>query len=144
MRVEDTIRQVNPLEQSHARAPGVIESCLAIYIFSFVAHDIKLVYINGLRDFMSRAYNLVTFAMTSMFLCVIALRLAAYCEVVSILAEGKTVDETRENWTQFDPIIVSEGLLACASILAVLRFTELFTVLHGLGPLMISIGKTVS
>lgn len=49
----------------------------------------------------------------------------------------------RENWNDYDPQLIAEGLFAAANIFSALKLVHLFSINPHLGPLQISLGRMV-
>ena len=49
----------------------------------------------------------------------------------------------RDQWDDFDPILLSEGLFATANVFSSLKLVYMFSVNPYLGPLQISLGRMI-
>lgn len=58
-----------------------------------------------------------------------------------ISRDPDTVYIARENWDDYDPQLIAEGLFAAANIFSALKLVHLFSINPHLGPLQISLGK---
>lgn len=112
-------------------------------------------------------WNILDFINNSLYVATIALRVIAYvqvgCHLAPVFAHSletlfahplrpmqnqKEISSgigmsQRENWDDFDPILLSEGLFAAANIFSSLKLVYIFSVNPYLGPLQISLGRMV-
>lgn len=66
----------------------------------------------------------------------------AYIQQTKEIARNPdTIYIARENWDDYDPQLVAEGLFAAANIFSALKLVHLFSINPHLGPLQISLGK---
>lgn len=73
---------------------------------------------------------------------IIPFRTVAYIQQSrEITRDPDTVYIARENWDDYDPQLIAEGLFAGANIFSALKLVHLFSINPHLGPLQISLGR---
>lgn len=89
-------------------------------------------------------WNILDFINNSIYVATITLRIIAYYQTKKEIMNGvSSLAYQRENWDDFDPILLSEGLFATANIFSSLKLVYIFSVNPYLGPLQISLGRMV-
>ncbi|KAG1682263.1 Transient-receptor-potential-like protein [Nymphon striatum] len=63
--------------------------------------------------------------------------------VQSEISAGLDPHLPRENWDDFDPLLISEGIFGAANIFSFLKLVHIFSVNPHLGPLQVSLGRMV-
>ena len=105
--------------------------------------DIKLVYKQGVAEYVSDLWNLADWFTNVCFISWIILRFTS-CYMVSLeAAAGIDPYLPREKWHAYDPYIISEGLFGAGMISSYLKIVQILSVNPHLGSLQISLGRMV-
>ncbi|KAM7366553.1 hypothetical protein PAMP_015986 [Pampus punctatissimus] len=99
----------------------------------FIWAEIKEMWDGGFTEYIHDWWNLMDFAMNSLYLATISLKIVAYVKYNS--------SRPREEWEMWHPTLIAEALFAIANIFSSLRLISLFTANSHLGPLQISLGR---
>uniref|UniRef100_A0A8C3NZT8 Transient receptor potential cation channel subfamily C member 5 n=1 Tax=Cyanoderma ruficeps TaxID=181631 RepID=A0A8C3NZT8_9PASS len=91
----------------------------------FIWGEIKEMWDGGFNEYVHDWWNLMDFAMNSLYLATISLKIVAYVK----------------EWEMWHPTLIAEALFAISNILSSLRLISLFTANSHLGPLQISLGR---
>ncbi|KAL3314833.1 hypothetical protein Ciccas_006538, partial [Cichlidogyrus casuarinus] len=118
--------------------PTPIECVIVLYIAGFMWQQIKNLYTEGLKNFISDWWNLLDFGTNSLYIATISLRFVAHVKL------GNRSIKDRKIWGSDDPVLVSECLFAAANIFSTLKLVYIFTVDPQLGPLQISLGRMLN
>lgn len=114
------------------------------WVFGLIWSEIKQLWDLGISEYLSDMWNILDFINNSIYVATIALRIIAYYQTQKEIIEGlPSFQYQRENWDDFDPILLSEGLFATANIFSSLKLVYIFSVNPYLGPLQISLGRMV-
>ncbi|XP_064422738.1 short transient receptor potential channel 5a [Latimeria chalumnae] len=113
--------------------PTIVEWMILPWVLGFIWAEIKEMWDGGFTEYVHDWWNLMDFAMNSLYLATISLKLVAY-----IKYNGS---RPREEWEMWHPTLVAEALFAIANIFSSLRLISLFTANSHLGPLQISLGR---
>ncbi|NXP40271.1 TRPC5 protein, partial [Leiothrix lutea] len=100
---------------------------------SFIWGEIKEMWDGGFNEYVHDWWNLMDFAMNSLYLATISLKIVAYVKYNG--------SRPREEWEMWHPTLIAEALFAISNILSSLRLISLFTANSHLGPLQISLGR---
>uniref|UniRef100_A0A8D3C1N7 Transient receptor potential cation channel, subfamily C, member 5a n=1 Tax=Scophthalmus maximus TaxID=52904 RepID=A0A8D3C1N7_SCOMX len=103
------------------------------HIARFIWAEIKEMWDGGFTEYIHDWWNLMDFAMNSLYLATISLKIVAYVKYNS--------SRPREEWEMWHPTLIAEALFAIANIFSSLRLISLFTANSHLGPLQISLGR---
>ena len=134
-----------------------------LFVSGLIWSEIKQLWDLGINEYLSDMWNILDFINNSLYVATITLRVIAYIQVCLIDLFLIPVDtknfvfqyqkeisnglspfaSKRENWDDFDPILLSEGLFATANIFSSLKLVYIFSVNPYLGPLQISLGRMV-
>ncbi|KAH9424601.1 Short transient receptor putative channel 1 [Dermatophagoides pteronyssinus] len=148
-RIESNIFGINPIENinittKRGSLPSYIELCILAWVFGLIWSEIKQLWDLGISEYLSDMWNILDFINNSIYVATIALRIIAYYQTQKEIIEGlPSFQYQRENWDDFDPILLSEGLFATANIFSSLKLVYIFSVNPYLGPLQISLGRMV-
>lgn len=97
------------------------------------------VYVDGLKAYLRDLWNFIDFTKNMLYLATGVLRLVAYLQQCSeIRADQSAALISRENWGDYDPQLIAEGLFAAANVLSALKLVHLFSINPHLGPLQVS------
>ncbi|NXV82492.1 TRPC5 protein, partial [Atlantisia rogersi] len=99
----------------------------------FIWGEIKEMWDGGFNEYVHDWWNLMDFAMNSLYLATISLKIVAYVKYNG--------SRPREEWEMWHPTLIAEALFAISNILSSLRLISLFTANSHLGPLQISLGR---
>ncbi|XP_029557406.1 short transient receptor potential channel 5 isoform X2 [Salmo trutta] len=113
--------------------PTVVEWMILPWVLGFIWAEIKEMWDGGFTEYVHDWWNLMDFAMNSLYLATISLKIVAYFKYNS--------SRPREEWEMWHPTLIAEGLFAIANIFSSLRLISLFTANSHLGPLQISLGR---
>ncbi|MFT7802076.1 short transient receptor potential channel 5-like isoform X1 [Arapaima gigas] len=113
--------------------PTVVEWMILPWVLGFIWAEIKEMWDGGFSEYVHDWWNLMDFAMNSLYLATISLKIVAYLKYNS--------SRPREEWEMWHPTLIAEALFAIANILSSLRLISLFTANSHLGPLQISLGR---
>lgn len=101
--------------------------------------QISQVYVNGLKGYLRDMWNFIDFTRNTLYLATGILRLAAYLQQrAEIRTDPSAALIPRENWGDFDPQLIAEGLFAAANVFSALKLVHLFSINPHLGPLQVS------
>ncbi|GAB1859857.1 Transient-receptor-potential-like protein [Camponotus japonicus] len=132
------------LARQRGAAPTPLEGIVVLYVFGFVWEEIREVYIDGLKSYLRDMWNFIDFTRNMLYLATGVLRLAAYLQQrTEIRMDPSAALIPRENWGDFDPQLIAEGLFAAANVFSALKLVHLFSINPHLGPLQISLGRMV-
>ncbi|CAH1786057.1 unnamed protein product [Owenia fusiformis] len=114
-----------------------LEWAIAIYVFGLLWKEIKQVWGDGIKKYLSQKWNWYDMIMMMVFLLTFILWVVAYHDV---RVNGNKFLE-RKYWEMTDPTLLAECTLAIATIMAFGRVLQFFQVNNTLGPLQVSISK---
>ncbi|XP_051533407.1 short transient receptor potential channel 5-like [Myxocyprinus asiaticus] len=113
--------------------PTIVEWMILPWVLGFIWAEIKEMWDGGFTEYIHDWWNLMDFAMNSLYLATISLKMVAYFKYNSCLP--------RVEWEMWHPTLIAEALFAIANIFSSLRLISLFTANSHLGPLQISLGR---
>ncbi|KAM4664547.1 short transient receptor potential channel 5 [Discoglossus pictus] len=113
--------------------PTVVEWMILPWVLGFIWGEIKEMWDGGFTEYVHDWWNLMDFAMNSLYLATISLKIVAYVKYSG--------SRPREEWDMWHPTLIAEALFAISNILSSLRLISLFTANSHLGPLQISLGR---
>ncbi|XP_048885749.1 short transient receptor potential channel 5-like isoform X1 [Brienomyrus brachyistius] len=113
--------------------PTLVEWMILPWVLGFIWAEIKEMWSGGFTEYIHDWWNLMDFAMNSLYLATISLKIVAYVKYNS--------SRPREEWEMWHPTLIAEALFAIANIFSSLRLISLFTANSHLGPLQISLGR---
>ncbi|XP_048851313.1 short transient receptor potential channel 5-like [Brienomyrus brachyistius] len=113
--------------------PTIVEWMILPWVLGFIWAEIKEMWDGGFTEYVHDWWNLMDFAMNSLYLATISLKIVAYIKYNS--------SRPREEWEMWHPTLIAEALFAIANIFSSLRLISLFTANSHLGPLQISLGR---
>ncbi|XP_018307618.1 transient-receptor-potential-like protein [Mycetomoellerius zeteki] len=132
------------LARQRGSAPTPLEGIVVLYVFGFIWEETREVYVNGLKSYLRDLWNFIDFTRNTLYLATGVLRLAAYLQQrAEITMDPSAALISRENWSDFDPQLIAEGLFAAANVFSALKIVHLFSINPHLGPLQISLGRMV-
>ncbi|XP_014207630.1 transient-receptor-potential-like protein [Copidosoma floridanum] len=124
--------------------PSFLEGIVAVYVLGFIIEEMREVYTDGLRAYLRDLWNFIDFTRNTLYVSVALLRVYAYVEQAREIGQDESAAMVpRENWPDFDPQLISEGLFAAANVASALKLVHLFSINPHLGPLQISLGRMV-
>jgi len=95
--------------------------------------------VDGLKSYLRNLWNFIDFTRNSLYFTTGILRLAAYLQQrAEIQMDPSAALISRENWSDFDPQLIAEGLFAAANVFSALKLVHLFSINPHLGPLQVS------
>ncbi|NXW16429.1 TRPC5 protein, partial [Circaetus pectoralis] len=113
--------------------PTIVEWMILPWVLGFIWGEIKEMWDGGFNEYVHDWWNLMDFAMNSLYLATISLKIVAYVKYNG--------SRPREEWEMWHPTLIAEALFAISNILSSLRLISLFTANSHLGPLQISLGR---
>ncbi|XP_053129736.1 short transient receptor potential channel 5 [Hemicordylus capensis] len=113
--------------------PTVVEWMILPWVLGFIWGEIKEMWDGGFNEYVHDWWNLMDFAMNSLYLATISLKIVAFVKYNG--------SRPREEWEMWHPTLIAEALFAISNILSSLRLISLFTANSHLGPLQISLGR---
>ncbi|CAO1399889.1 unnamed protein product [Diamesa tonsa] len=132
------------LRKQRGTAPTPLELLVVIYVFGFIWEETQEIFGEGIKSYLRNMWNFIDFARNFLYVFVFLLRGVAYIQQTNqIRDDPSTAFIARENWDDFDPQLIAEGLFAAANIFSALKLVHLFSINPHLGPLQISLGRMV-
>ncbi|XP_069468696.1 short transient receptor potential channel 5 [Ambystoma mexicanum] len=113
--------------------PTIVEWMILPWVLGFIWGEIKEMWDGGFNEYVHDWWNLMDFAMNSLYLATISLKIVAFVKYNG--------SRPREEWEMWHPTLIAEALFAISNILSSLRLISLFTANSHLGPLQISLGR---
>ncbi|XP_032993364.1 short transient receptor potential channel 5 [Lacerta agilis] len=113
--------------------PTIVEWMILPWVLGFIWGEIKEMWDGGFNEYVHDWWNLMDFAMNSLYLATISLKIVAYVKYNG--------SRPRQEWEMWHPTLIAEALFAISNILSSLRLISLFTANSHLGPLQISLGR---
>ncbi|XP_029707895.2 transient receptor potential protein-like [Aedes albopictus] len=123
--------------------PGLAECLVILYIISLIWHEIKSLWNDGLLEYVTDLWNIVDFISNSFYIAWISLRFTSWYTVWRDSRAGLNPWYPREQWDQFDPMLLSEGAFAAGMIFSFLKLVHIFSINPHLGPLQVSLGRMI-
>ncbi|XP_065082412.1 transient receptor potential protein-like [Ochlerotatus camptorhynchus] len=123
--------------------PGMAECLVIIYVISLIWHEIKSLWNDGLVEYVTDLWNIVDFISNSFYIAWMSLRLTSWYTVWRDARAGLNPWYPREQWDQFDPMLLSEGAFAAGMIFSFLKLVHIFSINPHLGPLQVSLGRMI-
>ncbi|XP_011706811.1 PREDICTED: transient-receptor-potential-like protein, partial [Wasmannia auropunctata] len=124
------------LARQRGAVPTPLEGIVVLYVFGFVWEEMREAYVDGLRSYLRDMWNFIDFTRNTLYLATGVLRLAAYLQQrAEIRTDPSAALIPRENWGDFDPQLIAEGLFAAANVFSALKLVHLFSINPHLGPL---------
>uniref|UniRef100_A0A8C6ITH0 Uncharacterized protein n=1 Tax=Melopsittacus undulatus TaxID=13146 RepID=A0A8C6ITH0_MELUD len=117
--------------------PTIVEWMILPWVLGFIWGEIKEMWDGGFNEYVHDWWNLMDFAMNSLYLATISLKIVAYVKVRTFHIYQLLMEE----WEMWHPTLIAEALFAISNILSSLRLISLFTANSHLGPLQISLGR---
>ncbi|XP_046394033.1 transient-receptor-potential-like protein [Ischnura elegans] len=132
------------LQRQRGNGPTVLECVVLVYVIGFIWEEIMEIVQDGIKKYLRDLWNFIDFSRNSLYVGVFFLRIVAYVQQRKEIAlDPSTAYVPREQWDDFDPQLVAEGLFAAANVLSALKLVHLFSVNPHLGPLQISLGRMI-
>ncbi|XP_011872561.1 PREDICTED: transient-receptor-potential-like protein [Vollenhovia emeryi] len=132
------------LARQRGAAPTPLESIVVLYVLGFIWEETREAYVDGLKSYLRDMWNFIDFTRNTLYLATGVLRLAAYLQQrAEIQTDSSAALIPRENWSDFDPQLIAEGLFAAANVFSALKLVHLFSINPHLGPLQVSLGRMV-
>ncbi|CAD7088934.1 unnamed protein product [Hermetia illucens] len=131
-------------KRQRGNGPTSLELLVVVYVFGFIWEEIQEIYTLGIRQYLRNMWNFIDFTRNFLYVLVGCLRIFAYIQQTNEIAQNAaTAYIRREEWNDFDPQLIAEGLFAAANIFSALKLVHLFSINPHLGPLQISLGRMV-
>ena len=123
--------------------PSYVETVIILWQVCLLWRDIKVVYKQGVAEYVSDLWNLADWFTNVCFISWIILRFTS-CYMVSLEVEAGLDPYTRrEEWHAYDPYLISEGLFGAGMISSYLKIVQILSINPHLGPLQISLGRMI-
>lgn len=130
--------------RQRGNGPSFLEWIVVVYVLGFIWEETQEVLSEGIRSYLRNMWNFIDFTRNSLYCAVAVLRIAAYIQQNQEITENPaTAFIPREQWNDFDPQLIAEGLFAAANVFSALKLVHLFSINPHLGPLQISLGRMV-
>lgn len=113
--------------------PGIAEAACMIYIVSLIWGELRALYSDGLMEYISDLWNIVDFISNSFYVAWISLRFTSWYTVQRDANAGLNPWYPREEWSPFDPMLLSEGAFAAGMIFSFLKLVHIFSINPHLG-----------
>ncbi|CAG7823672.1 unnamed protein product [Allacma fusca] len=131
-------------KRQRGNPPQFLEYFVALYVLGFIAEETRELFRNGFLAYVSNMWNAIDFLRNALYCAVALLRAWAYLEQQNeIASDPQKAFIPREEWDDFDPQLIAEGLFAAANIFSALKLVHVSTINPHLGPLQISLGRMV-
>lgn len=132
------------LAKQRGSGPTPLELLLVVYVIGFIWEETQEMFLDGFKNYLKNMWNFIDFARNSLYVFVIILRTYAYIQqATEINRDPSKAYVPREEWNDFDPQLIAEGLFAAANVFSALKLVHLFSINPHLGPLQISLGRMV-
>jgi transient-receptor-potential-like protein len=132
------------LLKQRGNGPTPLEWLVVLYVLGFIWQEMQEAYIQGLKNYLRNMWNFIDFTRNTLYSFVFVLRVVAYIQQSQeINQDPQRAFIAREQWDDFDPQLVADGLFAGANIFSALKLIHLFSINPHLGPLQISLGRMV-
>lgn len=118
--------------------PSPIEFVILIWVVSLIWAEIKQLRSLGINYYKADMWNILDSIASGFYIGTLILRFISYLQ-----SDEKSSEVAREHWHAYDPILLSEGLFAAATIFSALKLVYIFSVNPYLGPLQISLGRMI-
>lgn len=88
-----------------------------LYLTGFIWEETMEIFQEGIQSYLRNMWNFIDFTRNSLYVSVAILRIAAYIQQArEIAADPRTAYIPREQWDDFDPQLIAEGLFAAANV----------------------------
>lgn len=88
-----------------------------LHFTGFVWEEAIEIVMEGIQSYLRNMWNIIDFIRDSLYVSVIILRAAAYIQQTQeISADPRKAYIPREQWDDFDPQLIAEGIFAAANI----------------------------
>ncbi|XP_063238100.1 transient-receptor-potential-like protein [Bacillus rossius redtenbacheri] len=132
------------LMKQRGNGPSFLEWVVVIYVLGFIWEETSEIMVEGVRSYLRNMWNFIDFMRNSLYVAVMLLRVAAFIQQTQeVSLDPTTAFIPREQWDDFDPQLIAEGLFAAANVFSALKLVHMFSINPHLGPLQISLGRMV-
>lgn len=105
------------LQKQRGNGPTLLEYLVIIYVLGFIWEETIEIYLVGIRCYLRNMWNFIDFTRNLLYCAVALLRTIAYVQQIrEINRNPDTIYIPREEWDDFDPQLIAEGLFAAANI----------------------------
>lgn len=118
--------------------PSPIELIILVWVISLTWAEIKQLRALGINYYRADMWNALDSVASGFYIGTLILRVISF-----IQSDEESAEVAREHWHAYDPILLSEGLFAAATIFSALKLVYIFSINPYLGPLQISLGRMV-
>jgi transient-receptor-potential-like protein len=88
-----------------------------LHFTGFIWEEALEIIMEGVQNYLRNMWNIIDFTRNSLYVSVIIFRAAAYIQQTrEISADPHKAYIPREQWDDFDPQLIAEGLFAAANI----------------------------
>uniref|UniRef100_A0A1I8N2Y0 Transient receptor ion channel domain-containing protein n=1 Tax=Musca domestica TaxID=7370 RepID=A0A1I8N2Y0_MUSDO len=130
--------------RQRGRGPTKLELLVVLYVFGFMWEEVQEIFNVGMKCYLRNMWNFIDFLRNSLYISVMCMRTFAYIQQSrEISKDPKMAFVPREQWDDFDPQLIAEGLFAAANVFSALKLVHMFSINPHLGPLQISLGRMV-
>lgn len=118
--------------------PSPIELVILLWVMALLWAEVKQVKALGMNYYRADMWNTLDSVASGFYIGTIILRIISYVQ-----SDEQSSEVAREHWHAYDPILLSEGLFAAATIFSALKLVYIFSINPYLGPLQISLGRMI-
>ncbi|CAG9854058.1 unnamed protein product [Phyllotreta striolata] len=122
--------------------PSIVEWIILSYVSGLIWSEIKQLWDVGLEEYVRDMWNVIDFITNSLYVATVSLRIVSIYQV-QLNPDSLKIEEKREDWDAWDPMLISEGLFSAANIFSSLKLVYIFSVNPHLGPLQVSLSRMV-
>lgn len=124
--------------------PRFLEMLVVFYVLGFIWDEMRELGKEGFKAYVSNMWNAIDFLRNSTYVTVMFLRAWAYIQQRQEIAlDPEKAYIPREDWDDYDPQLIAEGLFAAANIFSALKLVHTSSINPHLGPLQISLGRMI-
>ncbi|KAB0797819.1 hypothetical protein PPYR_08812 [Photinus pyralis] len=126
-------------KSAQKRAPpnSGLEPVIIAYVVGYIWSSFRLMALEGPWRHFKQLWNCHNLIMYFLFVCTFMLWLASFLDQKA----NDQADLERKYWHELDPVLLSEGTFAIATIMAYFKLLYLCRLNYYMGPLQISLGK---
>ncbi|ODM97381.1 Transient-receptor-potential-like protein [Orchesella cincta] len=131
-------------KQHRGNPPRCLELLVVMYVIGFIWEEARELCREGFGVYVTNMWNAIDFLRNFTYVIVVLLRSWAYIQQRQEIAlDPKKAYIPREDWDDYDPQLIAEGLFAAANIFSALKLVHTSSINPHLGPLQISLGRMI-
>lgn len=133
-----------PQKPHRGLPPRVLELFVVFYVLGFIWEESRELKREGFGAYVSNLWNAIDFLRNSTYMTIVFLRTWAYIQQTQeIELDPQKAFIPREEWDDYDPQLIAEGLFAAANVFSALKLVHTSSINPHLGPLQISLGRMI-